>query len=70
MIVSIAICDMPTGILIVCTCVYSQYIDVISILFVSLCTDGTVTLVSYDKRFRDFWGYVLISRLSHLMFLL
>ena len=40
--------------------------------FVSLCIDGTDTPVSCHKRFRDFLGvgYVLISRLSHLMFLL
>ena len=39
--------------------------------FVAHYTDdtGRPTPVSCDKRFRDFWGYVLISRQYHLMFL-
>ena len=49
------------------------YMASVLVILLLLCTDNTdTTLVSYDKRFRDFWGegHVLISRQYHLMFLL
>ena len=53
-------------------CIFTIHINVISVIFVALCTDDKDTPVLCDKCFRDFWrwAYVLISHQSHLMFLL
>ena len=70
--VIIAICDIPRQEFSLCERVYIHTMYGICNFsnFVALCTDDTDTPVSCDKRFRDFWGYALISRQSHLMFIL